>query len=365
MRKIKTHYLAALSALALLLTGCAHKTTGTISTEPSASVSRFQSIDITSEMQKGLTLNRAFEPVCVIEFTTHNQDAAVPEAFGGLSSMRLLSLNAKHIRFEVVSDNAHIGVIDVPNPMGKLKTSSKPAQFGQTIIRMIPLIGPDGQPLTEANDVDAEGIAPTPDGRLISLERNHRLLHLSNKAFKKDGVTRPGPNLIGFDGLESNGGMEGLARLPDGRYLAITEYGRQDQGKAQGLKPLYWIFDLKAKGQIAPIGHFDNLPSFGITEARIKYNRLWLLKRSWVSDSNITLRLESCPIKSVLKAKPECQLEMSLTQPFPMDNYEGLEILKDKTSGDYYFFILSDDNFSATQTTRLLTFRLKAQAMPR
>ncbi|MFN9703150.1 MAG: hypothetical protein ACK57H_14845, partial [Hyphomonadaceae bacterium] len=92
---------------------------------------------------------------------------------------------------------------------------------------------------------------------------------------------------------------------------------------------------------------------------------VWVLKRSYDPATKITLsRLETCSLSSVLAGKPICTLKLALSPPFPMDNYEGLALMKDPQTRDNLVFILSDDNFSADQSTFLLAFRLDAPASP-
>ncbi len=164
---------------------------------------------------------------------------------------------------------------------------------------------------------------------------------------------------VGFEGLEPNGGMEALVALPDGRYLASAEYGRdKPQDK---LSAPYWIFGPEPAGGVAPFGAFTNQEDFGITDARVLGTDLWLLKRAYDPKTKINRsRLERCPLTDVLAAKPICTLELALSPPFPMDNYEGLEMLEDPKSGDWIAILLSDDNFSDDQSTNLLAIRLKA-----
>jgi hypothetical protein len=75
--------------------------------------------------------------------------------------------------------------------------------------------------------------------------------------------------------------------------------------------------------------------------------------------------LEACDVSSVLEGKPVCNLKLALSPPFPMDNYEGLAVMKDPQTRDNLVFILSDDNFSADQSTYLLAFRLGTSRLTR
>jgi hypothetical protein len=323
-----------------------------------APVSQFRPIEITTAMKAGITSSRPFEVVYALEYATNRTDKSVPETFGGLSSMLFASKPVSKLQFEVISDQGHFGVLEVPDAMVSAADLA-PKLIGTSPVVMVPLRGPDGALLSGGNNVDSEGLARTPDGRMVSLERNHRLLRLSDASVFRGQASSAGPNLIGFEGLEPNGGMEALVALPDGRFLASAEYGRGDQGPEAKLKAPFWIFGLNQAGPIAPLGTFQNSGGYGVTEARVMDGDLWLLKREYDPATQINkARLERCPLASVVSGAPVCTLEMTLEPPFVMDNYEGMEIFKQAGTGDLYFYILSDDNFSATQRTILLAFKL-------
>ena len=125
------------------------------------------------------------------------------------------------------------------------------------------------------------------------------------------------------------------------------------------------LFDQASKAITAPLGTFENQGRFGITDIRVLDQGVWVLKRSYDPATKITLsRLETCSLSSVLSGKPNCTLKLALSPPFPMDNYEGLAVMKDPQSGGALVFLMSDDNFSADQSTLLLAFRLDAPASP-
>jgi hypothetical protein len=315
----------------------------------------YRPIDVTPAMKAGIKSTRPFELIYALEYDTNRKDKAVPETFGGLSSMIVRSQDAGMLTFEVITDQGFFTVLDVPNAMAAALNLS-----GTSPAVMLATRGPDGVALSGGNNVDSEGLARTPEGRMISLERNHRLLRVTDAAAFGGQATKPGPNLTGFDGLEPNGGMEALTALPDGRYLASAEFGRGDQGPDAKFKAPYWVFSLDQQGPIAPLAHFTNKGGFGVTEARVMDTDLWLLRREYDFTTKINkARLERCPLAGVMSGVPVCTLELELAPPFVMDNYEGLEIFKQPGTGDLYFYILSDDNFSAEQRTIMLAFKVR------
>lgn len=294
--------------------------------------------------------------VYALRLQTNRQNPRLPEAFGGLSSLSLKFEDDQSISFNALTDQGHLVAFTAPHPgiWGEFKppTSSE--------IHLTTLTDAKDKPLRGANQIDSEGLAPTDMGFLISFERNHRLIELVRT---ENGYTsKAGPRLTGFDGLEPNGGMEALARLPDGRYLAAAEYGPDRAGDpAAKLQAPYWIFDQAGQAQYAPGGRFENQGRFGITDMRVLGEDVFVLKRAYDPATKINLsRLEICSLPRVIAGKPVCNLRLALSPPFLMDNYEGLEVIKARDGNATFVFLLSDDNFSAAQSTYLLAIRLNS-----
>lgn len=308
------------------------------------------------ENLKGITATGSADLIYALRLETKRQNPSMPEEFGGLSSLSFQAIDSDTITFDALTDQGHLAHFSAPNPL----TWGQARPPTTTHVHLTTLTGPEDKPLRGANQIDSEGLAPTDTGFLISFERNHRLVELvkTETGYK----SQPGPSLTGFDGLEPNGGMEALTRLPTGQYLASAEYGPDRPGDpAAKLQAPYWIFDQSSKAVTAPLGSFENQGRFGITDIRVLDDEVWVLKRSYDATTKINLsRLETCSLSSVLGGKPVCALKLALSPPFMMDNYEGLAVMKDPQSGGKFVFILSDDNFSADQGTFLLAFRLDA-----
>jgi hypothetical protein len=151
---------------------------------------------------------------------------------------------------------------------------------------------------------------------------------------------------------------------------AFAEIQRDRNGGVVGLVPIH-----PQRVRVICNGDGDRLvyeiqPDSTITQRselaiRVLDQEVWVLKRSYDPATKINLsRLETCSLSSILTGKPICTLKLALSPPFPMDNYEGLAVVKDPQRGGNLVFILSDDNFSADQGTFLLAFRLDAPASP-
>ncbi len=321
---------------------------------------RISALSLSPQNMTGITSTSPADLIYALQLDTKRQNPGTPEEFGGLSSLSVQAIEGDTIVFDALTDQGHLARFSAPNPLTWAASPPAPSQVHLTI-----LTDPAGKPLRGANQVDSEGLAPTDTGFLISFERDHRLLELVKTG---EGYTSQiGPTLSGFEGLESNGGMEALTRLPNGQFLASAEYGPDRLGDpAAKLKAPYWIFDQASTAVTAPFGSFENQGRFGITDIRVLDQDVWVLKRSYDPASKITLsRLEACDVSTVLAGKPVCNLKLALSPPFPMDNYEGLAMMKDPQTGGNLVFILSDDNFSADQSTYLLAFRLATSRLTR
>lgn len=346
-----------LVAICLLSSAACAQATGPSAPPPSFSAPMHR-VSLSANSLTGLIATGGADLIYALQVETKRQNPSLPEAFGGLSSLSIRSIEGDTILFDAVTDQGHLARFSAPNPIGKgladLPTSTQ--------VELWALTDSENRVLGGASQIDSEGLAPTDTGFLISFERNHRLLErIQTEAGAR---THDGPNLTGFDGLEPNGGMEALARLPNGQYLASAEYGPDRlSDPAAKLQAPYWIFDLASKATTAPLGRFENQGRFGITDIRILDEEVWVLKRSYDPSTKITLaRLETCSLSSVLAGKPLCSVRLALAPPFLMDNYEGLAVMKEPGSEATLVFMLSDDNFSADQGTYLLALRLGAPA---
>jgi hypothetical protein len=322
---------------------------------------RISALSLSAQNMTGITRTGPADLIYALQLDTKRQNPGTPEEFGGLSSLSVQAIEGDIIVFDALTDQGHLARFSAPNPLTWGLSAPPPS----IQVHLSTIKDPAGRPLRGANQIDSEGLAPTNTGFLISFERDHRLVELVKTG--EGYQSQKGPSLSGFDGLESNGGMEALTRLPNGQFLAAAEYGPDRLGDpAAKLKAPYWIFDQASTGMTAPLGTFENQGRFGITDIRVLDQDVWVLKRSYDPASKITLsRLEACDVSTVLAGKPVCNLKLALSPPFPMDNYEGLAMMKDPQTGGNLVFILSDDNFSADQSTYLLAFRLATSRLTR
>lgn len=200
--------------------------------------------------------------------------------------------------------------------------------------RLTPLVGEDGAPLQGKTDADAEGLAVLANGdRLVSFERRHRIwLYPAGGGLPR---TVPAPDAL----FPDNGGMEALAPDPGVGPDAYV-VGGEESGQT-------WTCRITVA--CVPGPKAAKPVEYGLVAiTRLPAGRTAYLLRAWdpVRGSRITL--------SIHGAAGEVD-RMDLARPLVADNFEGLSALPRK-DGSIRFYLISDDNFSASQRTLLLAF---------
>ena len=209
---------------------------------------------------------------------------------------------------------------------------------GLTDAKMTVLDGVDGTPLQSKQEADSEGIAVLANGdMLVSFEEHDRILVYPAKG----GPPReaPSPDVK----FPFNLGMEALAAYPKAGPDAYVV-----GGEASGQT---WICRLSAAcvaDRLVP-----KPPEYGLVAvAPLDDGRIAYLLRAWdpIRGSRVTLTL--------LDAKGAEIARLDLAKPLTVDNFEGLAAVPG-VHGDIRFYLISDDNFSASQRTLLLAFDWK------
>ncbi len=252
--------------------------------------------------------------------------------FGGLSG---LIVSADGTRITAVSD------------MGYWLTGSLGYGGGDLVsiadVRMGPLLAPDGTRTTGKLAGDAESIAP--DGRggvLVGFEQTHRLWRYPTLAARPTPVQAPKE----LSQAPANGGLEALAKLDDGRFLALTEQLAVPGGTRGWIgEPKRWApLTLVADGGFAPTA-----------AAVLPDGDLLVLERRFPPVGGRVLRIAAGSIAPgvTLRGEELARLEGSTV----VDNMEGIAARKG-SNGETLVYLLSDDNFNPLQQTLLLMFEL-------
>lgn len=274
--------------------------------------------------------------------------------FGGLSA---LAVSADGQRLIAISDKGHrLDAKILYTPEGNLAGLAE-ADLGS-------LAGEDGRPLSLPSERDAEGMAVGPAGEVIvSFERDHRFLRYLPGQAKPDRI--PEPEELKF--APSNGGVEGIAFLKDGRLLAIAEELKR------GNRAVGWVSDVVRSARASP----DSMRSarasprdwsvltyaldggFSVSDlALLPSGDVLALERRYTLRLATAVRVRRIPAAAIVPgAELDAELIAELRPPLTMDNMEGLAARQD-AAGRTLVYMISDDNFTFLQKTLLLMFEI-------
>jgi hypothetical protein len=197
---------------------------------------------------------------------------------------------------------------------------------------------------------DAEALAQTRDGSfLVGFEGAHRIWRYSAPphTFPSTPVLVPIPSAV--TRAPSNGGIEGLAPLPDGRLLILTEQFQNPDGSFKG-----WLLEQDQSAELSYIP----AEGFRVTDcAALDNGDVLVLERRYVPFAILSARVTRVDAKNIQPgAKLTGRELLKLEQPLAAENFEGIAV--QQTSAGATIFLVSDDNFSPFQQTLLLQFLL-------
>jgi hypothetical protein len=147
----------------------------------------------------------------------------------------------------------------------------------------------------------------------------------------------------------ANGGMEGIASLPDGRLLILTEEFENPDGSFKG-----WLMEAEKAIELS----YTPARGFHVTDcAALDNGDVLVLERRYIPLGILSARItvvEGSHLQAGAKLVGKELLK--LEQPLATENYEGIAV--QRTSKGTIIFIVSDDNYSSFQQTLLLQFLL-------
>jgi len=201
---------------------------------------------------------------------------------------------------------------------------------------------------------DSESIAASPDFRHAWV--GYELMQLICRYetdFARIGTCRAWPEMEHWPATES---IESLARLPDGRFLAIAEGGEAPGG---GRPALLFAGDPVERATPHPV-RMSYIPPTGYNPT----DALWIGKdRMLVLNRRATLYDGFTAIVSVVDLsgmRPGAVLRgrevARLAPPLLSDNFEGMAL--ERRDGQRILWLVSDDNHLFLQRTLLLKFGL-------
>jgi hypothetical protein len=335
-----------MSADALLATALCLPLLGAAPPTPTTRIAQTQQIVLETEP---VPLNRADPAQNRIGALTYawglHLKARGTSRFGGLSGLDVASVPppvaqagrpATWTAFTVVSDDG--------DAFRWVTTGGGRPAGGATALA---LRAPDGRPLAGKAEADAEGLAETADGYLVSFERDHRIWAYRAQRRRGDfAALLDTPRPVGAPptgGLPPNEGFEALAAFAGNgpRRLAVgAEDGR------------IWLCTEGAACTLALTG----APEFGYRLTGLDaldgtpdlvavyrfYNPFTREMRALVAH----IPVQAGRARVVPLAR--------LARPLTVDNMEGVAAVRE--GAGWRLYLLSDDNFSADQRTLLLAF---------
>lgn len=294
----------------------------------------------------------------LVELAPFDFDAKSPERrhFGALTFMAAFQLNSKDKRFGGLSgltigtDGKLYAVSDRGYWLSaKLVHDADGALGGLVDWQIAPMLTPANAPVT-GSLVDAEALARAADGSfIVAFEGSHRIWRYEGPP--RTITSTPTPLIVPakLSRAPSNGGLEGLTALPDGRLLALTEEFANPDGSFKG-----WLLDGNRFGELS----YLPAKGFRVTDcAALKSGDVLVLERRYVPFGALSARLTIVDGKTI---KPGGKLSgrelLRIEPPLVTENFEGLAV--QESAKGTMIFLVSDDNFNPFQETLLLQFLL-------
>jgi hypothetical protein len=261
--------------------------------------------------------------------------------FGGLSGLHI----SPDLSVTVVSDLGHFAE-------ARLVLGSGRRPLDLQLIRAGRLGDGAGRPLARGHAADAEALARLPNGDwLVAFERWHRIRLYRDLA-------GPGRYVEAPPGLErgpANAGLESLAILPDGRWLALTEEMALPEvaGAYAG-----WIGH---PGAWRPIGWRPAPGMVAVDAAPLPNGGALVLERGFSFFGGFSGRLTRLSPAELADPAAGAILEgtelLRFAPPLPVDNFEGVTAFRH--DGHSLVGLVTDDNENRLQRSLLLLAELR------
>jgi len=270
-------------------------------------------------------------------FQLNSQD----KRFGGLSG---LSIGADG-RLYAVSDHGYwLSARMVYNAEGALSSLTE--------WRIAPMLASAIVPVSGSLS-DAEALTRARDGSfIVGFEGRHRIWRYDPPPHTFESTPTSVPVPAELARAPSNGGLEGLAALPDGRLLALTEAFVNPDGSFKG-----WLIDRDRFAEIS----YKPAKGYRVADcAALENGDVLVLERRYIPLANFSSRLTRIEEKSI---KPGAILSgkelLKIEYPLVVENFEGLAV--HETASGAMIYLVSDDNYNPFQETLLLQLLLADQ----
>ncbi|WP_206933874.1 esterase-like activity of phytase family protein [Roseococcus thiosulfatophilus] len=258
--------------------------------------------------------------------------------FGGFSGLHL----ASDLTLTAVSDRGRWW-------RARLELDAAGAPRAVSGVRHGPLRDAAGAPLRGITHGDAEALTRLPDGDwLVGFERRHRL----QRHRLLEGPGAPFPSPPGLTDAPSNGGLEGLTLLADGRLLALAE---QLRGTAPGTTRA-WLGTIAGR-RVAwtPRDYVPATPMVPTGAAGLPDGGALVVERDFSLFGGFRCRLAHLPPQAFAGSGPlRGETLLHLPGDGPADNWEGVAVARH--AGRTLVALISDDNERAAQRSMVLLY---------
>ncbi|NNU16428.1 hypothetical protein HK107_08855 [Parvularcula sp. ZS-1/3] len=262
-----------------------------------------------------------------------------PEAFGGYSGMHL---DEEQKKLTLLSDRAHLLFADV-----EISDEGEVVSLSNGVMREMGFAAREIRPVR-----DTEALIGADGGFFVSRERRQDLVMVEVDDLRAEAV-RIEMNFGVVDGVEGNGGYEGVTALPGGGYVAIPE-----TVFAGGLSPVVIAKD----GIAAASGFHKPRDEHAVTDLSVddQGETLLILERAYSRAKGPRARIAAVPVgelgSGATDVLPAEELGR-LTFLDGADNMEGMTFFRAK-NGAPHLLLISDDNHNDIQRTVLMSLRL-------
>ena len=155
----------------------------------------------------------------------------------------------------------------------------------------------------------------------------------------------------GLRGAPTNGGIEALARLGDGRLLALTERLNADDDHVRG-----WI-NMKGRWQRLRYRRTGLFVPTGATT--LANGDVLVLERRFTWLGGFASRVARVSRRDIRAGATLDGTEIAtIDLPLIVENFEGIAV-RPLRNGGTHIYLISDDNFHALQRTLLLMFEYR------
>lgn len=270
-------------------------------------------------------------------------------AFGGLSALAVVNDGARAL---ALSDAGHWFELALSyDPAGALADAK--------LVRHGPVVDAAGKRPATKRAADTEALAPLPDGGFaVAYEQQHRIMRFaaSDPPFSRAPVALAAPE--GLSRAPTNGGIEALTVLSDGKFFALAEDLPASAaliGERPGSWGRGWIGDGKGWGSFA----YARQPGFAPSDATLLPDGdLLVLERAWLSLAGFAFRLVRVSPTEIVPGRAVTGREVArVSLPLLGDNFEGLAARRTK-DGRTLLYLVSDNNFSLFLRTALIMLEL-------